>query len=110
MDGQLLTSIPKVKLIRLPKRQGLVPTLPSSPPSFAPFIHTPPIGLVKARLEGVAKARGPVLTFLDSHCEVTKRWLEPLLSRVESVSKGGGVGDDVILDPIFSHMRTYGCL
>ncbi|EDO37266.1 predicted protein, partial [Nematostella vectensis] len=55
-----ISMLNKVKLIRMPSRQGLVP----------------------ARLRGAEEARGEVLTFLDSHCEATPGWLEPLLVRI----------------------------
>ena len=55
-----LSEFEKVKIIRMSQREGLV----------------------RARLRGAEVSRGEVLTFLDSHCEATEGWLEPLLARI----------------------------
>ena len=53
---------PIVKLIRSPKR----------------------LGLMKARMAGSDKAICEVFLFLDAHCEVLQDWLEPLLQRIKN--------------------------
>lgn len=65
-----LSQLPKVRLIRASRREGLV----------------------RARLLGASAARGEVLTFLDCHCECHEGWLEPLLQRCVRHPQGVGRG------------------
>eukprot|EP00795_Rhopilema_esculentum_P014777 gene14777-5883_t len=41
------------------------------------------VGLTQARMIGADNAVGDVLVFLDSHCEATFGWLEPMLARIK---------------------------
>lgn len=41
------------------------------------------VGIANARSRGAELSRGEVLVFLDSHCEGTRDWLRPLLSRIK---------------------------
>ncbi|TKS83316.1 Polypeptide N-acetylgalactosaminyltransferase 10 [Collichthys lucidus] len=57
---EYMTRMPKVRILRTKKREGLIRT----------------------RLLGAAAAKGEVITFLDSHCEANANWLPPLLDRI----------------------------
>jgi len=65
-------------------------------------------GLVPARLMGAEQARGDVLTFLDAHCECSRGWLEPLLSRIKESRKVVICPViDIISDDNFSYTKTF---
>ncbi|KAF7665227.1 hypothetical protein LDENG_00148990 [Lucifuga dentata] len=57
---EYMSQLPKVRIVRLKERQGLI----------------------RARLAGAAVAKGDILTFLDSHVECNVGWLEPMLERI----------------------------
>uniref|UniRef100_U5ERV4 Polypeptide N-acetylgalactosaminyltransferase n=1 Tax=Corethrella appendiculata TaxID=1370023 RepID=U5ERV4_9DIPT len=60
LDNYLAENLPKVKVLHLPERSGLI----------------------RARSEGARIAIGDVLIFLDSHTEANVNWLPPLLEPI----------------------------
>lgn len=84
-----MAQLGKVKILRAKKREGLI----------------------RARLMGAAAATGQVLTYLDSHCECTLGWLEPLLDRIAEnksnvVTPVIDVVDDTTLQYKFGSARS----
>ncbi|XP_040610245.1 inactive polypeptide N-acetylgalactosaminyltransferase-like protein 5 [Mesocricetus auratus] len=81
LDYQLEFFRERIKLIRNKKREGLI----------------------RSRMIGASRASGDILVFLDSHCEVNRVWLEPLLDAIAKDHKMVvcpliDVIDDVTLD------------
>ena len=69
-------------------------------------------GLIRSRNLASKSARGQVLVFLDSHCEVETGWLEPLLQRITLHRKtvASPVIDNINLntfefEPVSTHLR-----
>ncbi|KAL8454894.1 hypothetical protein Emag_001260 [Eimeria magna] len=62
---EYIPHLPKVKLLRMGERSGIVP----------------------ARMRGIRAARAPVVVILDSHIEVNDGWLEPQLARIHQSPK-----------------------
>uniref|UniRef100_A0A1I8ESN9 Polypeptide N-acetylgalactosaminyltransferase n=1 Tax=Wuchereria bancrofti TaxID=6293 RepID=A0A1I8ESN9_WUCBA len=60
-----MRQFPKVRILRLEKREGLI----------------------RARIRGAAISKGSVITYLDSHCECLEGWVEPLLDRIKKNPK-----------------------
>jgi len=66
------------------------------------------VGLIRARLLGARNATGTILTFLDSHCECTKGWLESLVIRVaEDRTRIACPVIDVISSESFAYFESF---
>ncbi|XP_044942284.1 inactive polypeptide N-acetylgalactosaminyltransferase-like protein 5 isoform X3 [Mustela putorius furo] len=61
-------------------------------------------GLIRSRLIGAARASGDVLVFLDSHCEVNRVWLQPLL---HTIAKDPRMVVCPLIDPIDHETLEY---
>lgn len=86
---------------------NIVPNIYLSSPPVRVSLSTFRIGLICAKLEGARNAKSDVLIFLDSHCEVNRDWLRPLLQRIkESNSSVLTPVIDIILLKTFDYMPS----
>ncbi|XP_026492247.2 putative polypeptide N-acetylgalactosaminyltransferase 9 [Vanessa tameamea] len=74
---EFVKKIPKIILIRTKRREGLI----------------------RARIIAMKRVLTPVALFLDSHCECTEGWLEPLLERIADNPK-------TVVSPVIDHIDT----
>ena len=66
----------------------IVETLPAYmrtrlPPKVRLVRNKSQLGLIRARVEGARASSGDIVVFLDSHCEASKGWLEPMAQRIK---------------------------
>uniref|UniRef100_A0AC34F9H6 Glycosyltransferase 2-like domain-containing protein n=1 Tax=Panagrolaimus sp. ES5 TaxID=591445 RepID=A0AC34F9H6_9BILA len=57
-------------------------------------------GLIKAKVFAARLAEGDIIIFLDSHCEVTEKWIEPLIATIEEDSTRVVLPIVDLIDPI----------
>ncbi|XP_043824297.1 polypeptide N-acetylgalactosaminyltransferase 11-like [Dromiciops gliroides] len=57
-------------------------------------------GLIRGRIIGATNATGKVLVFLDSHCEVNKMWLQPLLFAIQK-------DYSMVVSPLIDAINAY---
>ncbi|XP_050351164.1 putative polypeptide N-acetylgalactosaminyltransferase 9 [Nymphalis io] len=74
---EYIKKIPKINLIRTKQREGLI----------------------RARIIAMKRVLTPVALFLDSHCECTEGWFEPLLERIAENPK-------TVVSPVIDHIDT----
>ena len=53
------------------------------PPTVRLVRNSAQLGLIRARVAGARAATGEIIVFLDSHCEATQGWLEPMAQRIQ---------------------------
>ena len=53
------------------------------PPTVRLVRNPSQLGLIRARVEGARASTGDIVVFLDSHCEASKGWLEPMAKRIQ---------------------------
>jgi polypeptide N-acetylgalactosaminyltransferase len=57
-------------------------------------------GLIKAKVSAARLAKGDIIIFLDSHCEVTDGWIQPLIAAIEEDSTRVVVPIIDLIDPV----------
>eukprot|EP00048_Salpingoeca_helianthica_P004683 m.79839 g.79839 ORF g.79839 m.79839 type:complete len:615 (-) comp13297_c3_seq2:25-1869(-) len=89
MQGQIVAGLPKVRILRNERREGLI----------------------RSRMRGASLAKSPVLTFLDSHIECNVDWLPPLLAQIaEDKTRVVSPIIDVIDMDTFAYLQTVSSL
>eukprot|EP01147_Barroeca_monosierra_P000714 gene714-7887_t len=74
-------------------------------PSNVRIVKSPTrLGLIRARLLGAKSAKGPVLVFLDSHCEANVGWMEPIL---DIIADDRTTFVTPVIDAIDAHTMNY---
>ena len=76
------------------------------PPTVVMIRNPSQLGLIGARQEGAKVATGEVIVFLDSHCEATQGWLQPLAQRIKDDPTVVAIPQIDMIDA--SSMQYYG--
>jgi glycosyltransferase involved in cell wall biosynthesis len=85
---------------------GSTDFLQRSTPLHVRFLHTPGLGVARARNAAALQARGRTLVFLDAHMNLTEGWWEPVIELLAHPSVGAA--QPCIADINLEGARGYG--